>query len=154
MFALRSRDGGSSPQTKINRLLGSLCKVCLVPCSSFGFVPSTRQASELPDCLGLLPEEGTCPEVSQDGGREAPLSPCPGYWAALAGRVSAVQPVVHRNYLFKRFLLFWPGVWELCSEAVPFVEQLKFDALFFVVLYYVERLLVSFLRCLALFPLC
>lgn len=46
-------------------------------------------------------------------------------------KVLTAEPARHRNDLLKRVLLFWLVIWELCSEATPFVEQLKFAALFF-----------------------
>lgn len=60
---------------------------------------------------------------------------------------------MHKNDFLKRFLLFWLVVWELWSEIVPFVEQLKLDALF--LLFCTVRVAVSIFLChLASFPFC
>lgn len=92
--------------------------------------------------------------ASGAGGREATLSSCPrGIVRRGQGEVLAGEPVTHKNDFLKRFLLFWLVVWELWSEVVPFVEQLKLDALF--LLFCTVRVAVSIFLChLASFPFC
>lgn len=134
----------------------SLCRPCSVPCSWWGFILCTCQVSEVWVCLGHLQEGGgDMPRgASGAGGREATLSSCPrGIVQRCQGEVLAGEPVMHKNDFLKRFLLFWLVVWELWSEVVPFVEQLKFDALF--LLFCTVRVAVSIFLChLASFPFC
>lgn len=109
----------------------SSCNLWAVPCSVVGLVPCTCQASELLFCYGLLPEDGMLSEVPMETVGGKPCSaPTWGIVQRCQDKVVALKAVMHRNHLFKRFLLFKQVVWYLCSKAVPSVE-LKFDALFF-----------------------
>lgn len=71
-----------------------------------------------------------CPEVPMGlvGGKPC-SAPTQDIVQSCQDKVVALKAVMHGNHLFKRFLLFWQVVWDLHSKAVPFVEQLKFDAL-------------------------
>lgn len=119
---LQSRGCSSSLRTKIHRLLPS---------------PFPKRA-----CSGLshhLPGFGahTLPSASARGrgmpktarGDTRGCGTLPSVQLCRC-KVLTAEPARHRNDLSKRVLLFWPVIWELCSEALPFVEQLKFAALF------------------------